>query len=341
LISANDAFPELRLHGSPREIGWQHGEQLREQIACTLDYYRCIFGLGEAQLKERAEAFARIIGDFEPAFAQEIEAIAEAANLDSRFIYALNSRSEILNNISIAECTAVASSAGKILAQNWDWSEALEELVVLITIEPQQGPRILTLTEPGIIGKIGMNSAGLGVCLNILKSERRLLGLPVHVLLRAILHCETIAQVRELVGRVCVGKASHILVADAMGESLSMEFCAEETLEIEPEDGVLLHTNHYLGRESLNTEEAFPSTRERHARAIQILRGGASQERIEEVLADQTQAEMSICRPYSPSDTPGFGNVGSVFTVIMALQERQMVVRRGPRPDAGFRQFRL
>jgi isopenicillin-N N-acyltransferase-like protein len=30
------------------------------------------------------------------------------------------------------------------------------------------GHQLIQLTEPGILGKIGMNSAGVGVCLNIL-----------------------------------------------------------------------------------------------------------------------------------------------------------------------------
>jgi isopenicillin-N N-acyltransferase-like protein len=330
-----------KVHGNTWLACWEdnqhvHGEQLRDEIGETLDYYRQLFGLGDVELRAQAGEFAAVTGAFNADYAGEIEAIANAANIEPLFIHALNSRSEIFNNLDVAECTSVMNCADALLAQNWDWSEALEPLVVLLRIEAGDGHRILTLTEPGIIGKIGMNSAGLGVCLNILKTHSRLLGLPVHVLLRAILDCRSMGEVRSLLERTRVGKASHVLIGSAGGECLGTEFAGALSHTLEPLEGLLLHTNHYLADEGLNKLEAFPSTHERLRRARDLLAADSSPAGVRAMLSDQSQAELSICRAYSPADLPGFGNVGTVFTVLMDLAAGEMQLRRGADPATAF-----
>jgi isopenicillin-N N-acyltransferase-like protein len=331
-------FREVSLSGNATERGRAHGEQLRADIEETLDYYRSLFALGNAELREQARVFAAIIEAFNPAYAEEIEALAAAANIEPLYAYAMNSRSEILNNLDVPECTAVMNCEEALLAQNWDWSEALESLVVMLAIEREDGHRILTLTEPGIIGKIGMNSAGLGVCLNILKTDRALRGLPVHVLLRAILDCSTMTQARTLLDTTRVGKASHVLIGAANGECLGMEYAAADSHALQPQAGVLLHTNPYLADAGLNTMEAFPSTHERWHRASQLLAEDNSRAGVRAMLLDQSQAEFSICRPYSPAAAAGFGNVGTVFTVLMELEAGTMQVRPGANPETPFYQ---
>lgn len=329
-----NCFPEVVLVGDARQRGQSHGEQLRESIHEVLDYYRTLFCLGDAALREEAAEYARIIRAFSEEYADEIEAIAAAANLHPSYIYVINSRSEILNNTDVAECTAVMNTGAAVLAQNWDWSEVLEHLVVLIRLHRPDNHTICMLTEPGIIGKIGMNRAGLGVCLNILKTTERLRGLPVHVLLRAVLDCTSMDEVRALISLMSVGKASHVLVGDAEGACHSVEFSGTESFQLQPEGELLVHTNHYLSESAANTAEAFPSTHERLQQARAMLAADVSPAGLLAMLRDQSQGELSICRPYSFSEAAGFGRVGSVFTVIMDLAEREMQVYRGPAEDA-------
>jgi isopenicillin-N N-acyltransferase-like protein len=329
-------FRHLYLHGHPAEVGYQHGSSLSGEIREVLDYYRGLFGLAESELRRQGAHYGEIIRKFDAGFATEIEAIARSAGLDTRLIYALNSRSEIFNNVMLAECTAVINSGEALLAQNWDWAEVFEPLVVDMSIERPDGHRIRMLTEPGIIGKIGMNSAGLGVCLNILTSAHRIEGLPVHVLLRAILECRSLGEVEAIVDRHSTGKASHILVGDASGGCLSIEFSGGVSLRLKPESGLLCHTNHYLANPSLNSTILFPSTEERMRRAMQLLNKDASREGIRHMLLDRSMAEMSICRPYSPADIQGFGNVGTVFSLVMDLTSGKMDIRAGSQGDTNF-----
>ena len=328
-----NTFPELTLTGDSRKRGLAHGEQLRGEIARTIDFYRQLFALSEQQLKEQALFYAGLIGEFSADYASEIESIARGADVQPWLIYALNSRSEILNNCSVPECTAAINTRKSLLCQNWDWSQALEDLVVLLRIERNDGHRIATLTEPGILAKVGLNSCGIGVCLNILQANTRLRGLPIHLLLRAILDCKDISSVRGLVDANRVGKASHILVGNAVGDCLSVEFSGPVRHILCADDGLLWHSNHYLAHDDLNSSEAFPSTRERYARAGRLLSEDASINGLWQMMSDHSEGELSICRSYSPSATPGFGNVGTIFSVLMELQQGTLRIRRGDSPD--------
>jgi len=203
-------------------------------------------------------------------------------------------------------------------------------------IERPDGHRIRMLTEPGIIGKIGMNSAGLGVCLNILNSDKQLEGLPVHVFLRAILECRSLGEAEAVLDNHSTGKASHVLVGDAQGNCLSVEFSGGISMRLNPDSGLLCHTNHYLANASLNSAIGFPSTMERMSRATQLLKMDASKQGIRDMLLDQSEAELSICRPYCPADIPGFGNVGTVFSLMMDLKRGSLEIRAGSQKDGNF-----
>ncbi len=131
-----------------------------------------------------------------------------------------------------------------------------------------------------------------------------------------------------------MGKASHILVGDSSGSCLSVEFAGTDSFQLHPEDGILLDTNHYLADPSLNTVEAFPTTHERLQQGCALVRDNPSAARLHAMLRDQSRGVESICRPYSPTLTPGFGLVGSVFTVMMDLAAGTMQLQRGPGADA-------
>ena len=66
----------------------------------------------------------------------------------------------------------VGRRAAALLAQNWDWHPDLSASTVIWIVEHDDS-WFATLTEAGILAKIGLNDAGLGVCLNILAHAPR------------------------------------------------------------------------------------------------------------------------------------------------------------------------
>jgi isopenicillin-N N-acyltransferase-like protein len=334
-------IPHITISGDPRACGLSHGRQLKERIRETFDFYaQKVFRaspLGMDQIRERATLVRNIVLDFKPEYATEIDAIAEGAEMEAWQIYALNARTEILN-AETAECTAVFFRNTGVLGQNWDWVREMEDQVVLLHYDLAGGHRIATLTEPGMLAKIGLNGHGIGVCLNILFASHKLDGLPVHILLRAILDCESMAEVRETIERAGGGKSSHFLVADYRGDSLSIEFAGSERYEVQPFDGCLIHTNHYIGNGAENAGGMVPGSAERLTQGREWLRGiGARDlEHMKSILLDDSAGAVSINSPYHAEELLGGLEVGTCATVIMDLLHRTLYLKKGPGADDRF-----
>jgi len=325
------SFPRVRVSGNALERGQQHGSLLKERIKHTVDYYKEIFQQTEEDIFQKAAHFRQVIREYKLAYSEEIEGIAQGADINPLWIYALNARTEIIP-ILATECTSLYFQSSAILGQTWDWSESLEDLAVILQIEDDEQFEhlgITTFTEPGILAKIGFNSAGVGVCLNFLNSHKPRTGVPVHIVLRAVLESNTIEQARQVLASAGLDKASNILVGDCYGNCLNVEFAGDESFSIEPEGGVMLHTNHYLAEPITPERGLFLSSfqRYRSARAHAEILSNYSIEEAKNMLLDNSHPQFPIQRSYLPD--PDLGNVGTVATLLMDLKRRQLHVKKG------------
>jgi isopenicillin-N N-acyltransferase-like protein len=333
------SLPVFVFSGNARERGLSHGRQLKDRIHKTFNFYeQAIFqnsSLSIRQIKHRAAQLAKLIKDYQQDFITELEAIAEGAEIDSWKIYALNARTEILN-APVAECTSLYFQESALLGQTWDWIRELENLVVIARYEYDDGRIITSLTEPGMLAKMGLNNSGLGVCLNFLVSSHELNGVPVHITLRAILESNSINEARIKIERCGLGKSSHFLVADANGQCFGMEFAAGKCSEIGSEDGILLHTNHCIGQ-SIESE-MIPTSAERLAQARKHISGLASHTfaDMQTILMDDSQGNESIQSNYHVEEVLGGLEVGTCATIIMDLPRQKFYASKGPGTPADF-----
>ena len=148
---------------------------------------------------------------------------------------------------------------GDILAQNWDWHPDLQESTLLWIVR-EHGGWFATLTEAGMLAKIGINDAGLGVCLNLLRcsEDGGLDGTPIHLLMRRTLACRSVAEAVALLTSTRVSASSAVTVATpgVLG-----------TVELSPGGARLVrggtHTNHFLkppraGTDVIESESSRP-----------------------------------------------------------------------------------
>jgi isopenicillin-N N-acyltransferase-like protein len=323
-------FPVMTLRGDSHEIGYQHGRFLKERIHSTVKWYRMIIGREENELNGIIDHFKSIINGKYPHYGEEIEAIAEGAEIDSKWIYMLNSRSEIMTTFR-NECTALYFRKSAILGQNWDWAEELENLAVILKIYQNDKPQIIMMTEPGIIGKIGFNSAGIGACLNFLDSGKPCKNtVPVHILLRAILETNSIYNVQDILNAALMGKSANILVGDSSGAFIDVEFANEEVYYPSTEEDVFIHTNHYFENQKLNSDlEKLASSFARYETATNLAKNVShgSIEEMKAILLNSSRKDLPICRPYV--EDPDLGNVGTICSLIMDLKKLQMHITLG------------
>ncbi len=339
-----DDLPLVQVSGTPAARGSAYGSQAARRIQDTFEFYdRRLFAaspLTPDRIRDRARRVADVIDAFDARYTEEIHTIARGAAMEPWQIYALNARTEILN-AHAPECTALYFQESAMLGQTWDWVRELEELMVLLRVDYPDGRRLLTLTEPGMMAKVGLNSDGLGVCLNILRAAHPLDGVPVHVLLRAVLECPDIAAAREVIGRAGNGRSSHFLLGEDSGQCLGIEFAGAARHELHPKDGVLLHTNHCLAPHL--ESDVLPSSRERYHRAEEWLgkTGLRDRDAMLAILSDQSMGNNSILCPYHPEATLGNEQVGTCATILMDLPKRTLALRRGPNHGARFHRYTL
>ena len=142
---------------------------------------------------------------------------------------------------------------GPVSVQIWDWHDLLANDWLVWTIEHDDGHRTMTVTEFGIIGKMGVNSRGVGTHINLLhhKSDGGTIGVPVHVLVRTILdEAADLGSALAIAGSASVSASSALTLvgsADGASSALSAELCPLGPRFVLPSaGGLLLHTNHFL-----------------------------------------------------------------------------------------------
>jgi isopenicillin-N N-acyltransferase-like protein len=322
-------FPIIKIKGGAEDLGIQQGTLLKDRIHRTVDFYKKHFLQPEDYILGIAAQFRKATETFRRDLYLEIEALSRAAEVDPLWIYALNGRTELLN-LNPNECTTLAFRKQSLIGQNWDWDSEVEELAVVLDIEKEDGHRIITMTEPGMIGKIGMNNYGLGVCLNFLSiDDYQPDGVPLHVLLRSILECESVSEALDRVRAYLPGKVGNILISDRSGVIEDIELAGHE-FHSASVDELFVHTNHFLSDVDYDPR-FFPNTLGRYKKAKELLNGirRPSIKTMKDVLKDHSDEENPICRkrfshPLLTDDTSI-----TVTTTIMDLKNLQFHITRG------------
>jgi isopenicillin-N N-acyltransferase like protein len=355
-------FPLIEVSGSARERGHQHGQRAKARIGRSIATYARLFaycGIDWQSARQLGAGYRDMIGDLDAGLLAEIEGIATGASRHVDEILALNARTEILppsypgephpdrHQIGAAnaqrrvpdwgECTAIAvkpaqSTTGTtLLAQNWDWLGAQRAALVLLRVRNADGASCLTLTEAGMLAKIGLNSRGFGVCLNILRStdDGAHPGVPVHVLLRALLERDSVADAVAFASKLSFGASSNVLCADAAGNTAALEFSPRGLEVVRGAGAALCHTNHFLAPAAARYQASLApslSTVPRLARITALTnahQGSFSTADLQQMLRDESDGYLSICRRPDPSLAPEVC-IETVASVVMDLGERVM-----------------
>ena len=328
------------------ELGRAHGAEIR---ACVAAYERLfaeaaghpvdLDGLGD-------EAFARIAA-VSPDLAEEVAGLAAGSDATVARIAAINARTEILALVQTqplpSECSSVVhlGEPGRPLAvQAWDWYESLAGLWFVWEIPHADGSVTTTLTEYGIVGKIGVNSSGLGVLFNILhhRQDGARIGAPVHVLARAVLDgCTDLNQALVLLAAAPVSASSALtLVAARDGESagVSVELNPAKIGYVLPDAGGLLtHTNHFLTAPAATGDTELITGPDTVVRLDLLRRGLAGRERLvaSDVLAVMDNHLLGgggLCCHPDPTQPPA-ARFRTLATVVLDAAARALEVTEG------------
>jgi isopenicillin-N N-acyltransferase like protein len=339
IMNSNDQISYLFVKGDAKGIGLEHGRVYADRIARVVDLYREYFALPEKEILFRAGYFKEIISRFSKHYIDEIEAIAEGADIDPLWIYALNARSELLSVQGTHECTTLHANGSPFIGQNWDWEKGLEAEIILKHVEYPDGHRVLTLTEPGILGKIGLNNAGVGVCFNFLSANKPAKGLPTHLLLRALLDSRSWSSALATLERAGSGRTANIMIANSEGDCIDVEFDGLSSHKVAPGQRLTVHTNHYVGCEIETPSWLEENTYSRYQRIQDVAAGDITIdiEGLKRMLSDQADTVNPILQHYQSHEF--LGEIGTVCTVVMDTLKGEMFIRKGNNSTNTFRRY--
>jgi len=248
---------------TPAQRGQQIGERFSTQIAQTLALYLDFFNraqISEQQVRQIGENSLQALHHWYAPLAQELCAMAKAADLPLWQVASLNARTEVLAAMpkqTASECsTAVFAPPGTEAAfgiQTWDWHDSLVPHALLLQLQTASGREVKLFSEFGMLGKIGVNSAGLGLHFNILhhQSDNAKGCVPVHAIARRVLEeADSVEQAIALIQSAQVSASTVLTVFNRSAHqprAASIELSPAGVGVVLPNaQGWLSHTNHFL-----------------------------------------------------------------------------------------------
>lgn len=292
--------------------------------------------------------------------------MAEGAGVGVGEIYALNARTELIYGSTTAAGPAAAvpvdgrdggctvagvlgthtASGNLLLGQNWDWHPDQREAMVLLATRDERGLTVLALAEAGMLAKTGLNSAGVGVCVNMLGCDRDGLptdgtppGVPYHVLLRAALEADTLAGAFKAAMRGTRNSSINLLLGqagEAGGELIDLELVPGDAGWLHPADGLLTHANHLESgvRVHDTMKDYGGSSMFRSARARRLLAPAAqarkvTEEDLADLFGDHASFPHAICRHVDERDALA-DRSETVYSVLLDLDDLRLGIASGP-----------
>ncbi|GAA2136883.1 C45 family autoproteolytic acyltransferase/hydolase [Glycomyces algeriensis] len=319
------SLPLLHLQGSPHHRGLQHGEELREAIAANVAVYRSRMltsGVPENELASRSQRFLEQFTRYDASYRETMDGIAEGSGQDLLDITLLNARYELLYSAWSefgrptadgirSECTSFGGADGAFVAsgtqigQNWDWFTGVEGAL----LQWEHGDTtVIGFTEAGVAGaKIGLNSAGIGLCINGLGAsidDWRLDTVPFHLRTMRVLQSTSLA---EAVGHAVAPRpacSSNFFIGSAAEGVLTVEASPVGSRVIYQEGTApLVHANHFRDPEALGVHQSWletgrVSTYHRCDRMETLLakESPVSAERLHAAMRDHEGGPLGLCR---------------------------------------------
>jgi len=301
--------------GTPREVGRQHGEELRQTIHEHLERILHdageMSGLSREQAIEYTKVFKSYVEKYAPDYIEELEGLAEGASLTFYDALLLQLRQEVTHYKRFAEnsmeCSCFAVTApftadGKVYAgQNADLIGEFEPMMNIVTMAVKGKPSVMMIMPAGQISHSGMNSVGISANCNFLNSMGCGPGFPRYLMSRLALEQYTFEEACKKVAVPERSSQRSILICDRNGKIRNYEFTYREMGYVDAKE-YFVHTNHFVIDElkhlSCSTPWEQHDSETRHRRLTELITGNKGKidsAMLKRFLADHENGNNSVC----------------------------------------------
>lgn len=347
---ANRVIPVLELNGNPYDRGFQHGSQLKLEIAGVYAKWksnirRASSGDPDSVLKAFLQAtnFLPATEKYAPGVAEELKGIAAGSGQTFEDVFAFQLVDEFWVyldkqfNTANEHCSGIGVAATgnhpAYIAQNMDLESYMEGYQVILHIpgttnEPEQ----YILSCDGLVALGGMNEYGIGLCLNtLMELQASTDGLPVAFIIRAVLAKKEGNEALEFLKTVKHASGQNYILG-IVDSVYDFEASSGQVVRYLPrmgETSIVYHTNHAIANHDVkkwykkyhekvlsgdagngNSEIRFASLQQR----LQTPPSGISTEIIKATLRSKDNVLNPVCRPYRET-SGGFTFSSVLFTL--------------------------
>ncbi len=318
----------LDVSGSPEEMGVIHGRAYADEIRhYTAERIELVAAgvwsggpMAEGDVLELAESMLPAHEAHSPKLYAEMLGIASGAGITPAQAVVVGGFTDFVDTVravtggphpaSVIEddCTAVvvpddrADGAG-FFAQTWDMHNTATEHVLLLRVQPDDGPDALVFTTTGCLGQIGMNDQGVCVGINNLTATDGQVGVTWPSVVREVLTTSSAKDGLVAIENAALAGGHNFMVFDRDGEGYNIEAMPTARPVTELASEALTHTNHTLDPSTTAVQgdrapELTASSTRRLATATDRLdRNGVTAEDLMELTRD----EGAICQvPVAP-----------------------------------------
>ncbi len=250
------SYDVLELSGGPHDRGYKYGSHyralLRRLVNSHYSYYANI-GAHKGELLRIASKFETYVREYSEDIAEEVRGISDGAEAPLNEIYLIAAFNEIFLHKIYVTCTSFAarrnttSDGLTYVGQNNDqgvdpWMDG--DCVTLSRYLQKAAPNVLIYTYAGAPALMGINSAGLSVCLNGISYDEPRLGVPMLCIAREVLNQKSLDAAIEAIQRAKRAYSLNFMLGTPDG--IADVEANPERLQIIRSSDILYHTNHYL-----------------------------------------------------------------------------------------------
>ena len=350
----------IDVSGDPYQVGRALGEAAAQAIrdrvprlerfqALRRDWYR----------SERLERLLEAARAAYPQYLREIEGIADGAGVEFADVFLWNCRGDFPGGgdqqaREDGGCTTVMipadGQAPAVIAHNEDDQAELDGQCLMVNVQPDYGLGFTSFYSPGLLPghTFAVNEAGLVQTINHIRPHDQKVGIPRHVISRAVLGCADLDAALEVLRRPDRASGFHHNLGHAGGSAggatlLSVEAPASRCVA-RPVLSAAVHTNHLVFPECADiVQEVTESSRRRQRRGEALISEGALDGRdASAVLGDDAEPDWPICRKRRGGTDPGYTLASAVFEISgervdwrVHADPREAPVLGGTRPLGG------
>jgi len=295
--------------GSHFECGRQIGAACADALRLSVEHGRhgLATGLHWEDYRQAAQPYLAATQAAFPWVVDEIRGAAQGAGLDFLDLFTnsieelFSSPPEVYGRCSDFAAGAPATSGHVLLGHNNDLSPATEDLLAAVEWHLPDQPRLFTVGVGGLHVSVAVNEAKISLTGNELSPNDERPGIPRLLLARALMSATSFDQALAIALHPDRASSYNNLIASATGEFASVEGSATDHEVLYPQDGWLVHTNHYVHPRMVQYEAdvQIEGSISRYNRAYELMENRtqpASLDLFKRFLTDHDSSPAALCR---------------------------------------------